>query len=227
VTESQTQQAEQDAQEDAQWLRLALLLALIRQPGRVRFDAASDEFILDGRRVHIDTIREYLLRIEKRVGARLTKLTDDLAKKRISVNEWQRAFERYVTSSHILASALAVGGIAAAVRNADVQARIDSELRYADAFAEEIRNKQAGTPAQIRARAKSYLMAVPITYGIIALIVRKVMGTQTEARRVRRASESCPGCVEWAAKGWMPIERMKPLGQLQCRSRCRCYIEYR
>jgi hypothetical protein len=227
VTETQIKDAETAAEEDAQWLRLALLLALIRQPERVRFDAASDEFILDGRRVHIDTIREYLLRIEKRVGARLTKLTDDLAKKRISVNEWQRSFERYVTSSHILASALAVGGIAAAVRNADVQARIDSELRYADAFAEEIRNGTAGTIAQIRARAKSYLVAVPITYGMIALIVRKVMGTQTEARRVRRASESCPGCVEWAAKGWMKIERMKPLGTLQCRSRCRCFIEYR
>jgi hypothetical protein len=227
MTELEIQQAEKDAEEDAQWLRLALLLALIRQPGRVRFVAADDEFIIDGRAVHINTIRDYLGRIEERIGKRLVKLTNDLERGRITPAEWRRGFERYVTSSHVLAAALAVGGIAAAVRNADVQSRIDSELRYADNFAHEIREGKAGTFKQIKSRAVSYLMAVPITYGIISLIVRKVMGTQTEARRVRRASESCQACIDWARRGWVPIEKMVPIGNLTCRSRCRCFIEYR
>lgn len=222
MTESEIEQAERSAREDAEWLLLMVLLAR-----GVTFDANSDRFHLNGRSVSVNQIRSYLNRIETRIGKKLNALTADLAAERITADQWAREFRRNVTSAHVLAAALSLGSIAAAVRNAEVQARIDSELAYADNFAEEIAAGSAGTFAQIRARAKSYLLGTAITYGIVSLIVRKVLGVQTECRRVRRASESCPGCIEWARKGWMAIEKMKPLGSLQCRSRCRCYLEYR
>ncbi len=78
---------------------------------------------------------------------------------------------------------------------------------------------------QIKARARSYMLAASNTYSIIEQRVRGVIG-YTEARRVRRASESCSGCITYSYV-WMPINALPSIGSLDCGSRCRCYVEYR
>lgn len=214
------EQQEREAEKDAKELLLLLLLG-----GAVVFRADVGRFYVNGKSVSITTIRKYLQRIERNLGRRLTKLTNDLEAKKITLAKWQRGFERSIISAHILAGALAVGGIASAVRNDEIQARIASELKYADNFGDEVKDKKLSA-ARMKARAKSYLIAATITYGILELEVRKLMGGFTEARRIRRASESCPGCVAYAYR-WMPIGEMPAIGSLTCRSRCRCYLEYR
>lgn len=215
---------EKETESDA--AALALVLLLSRNKGRVTFRADVGRFYVDGRSVSIKTIRSYLMRVEKRQGERIGRLMDDLAKGRISLAAWQREFELIVTTSHTIAGALAIGSLAAAVRSETVKGRIDSELRYADKFAVEIREGKAGSAAQQKARAKSYLMATAITYGVLELESRGLMSIYTEARRIRRASESCDGCRRLAGK-WMPIAELKPIGSMECGSRCRCYLEYR
>ena len=55
----------------------------------------------------------------------------------------------------------------------------------------------------------------------------------TEGRRVLGVAEHCerhgdrPGCVELAALGWVPIERVVKIGEATCREHCKCTIEYR
>jgi hypothetical protein len=220
MTDPQIEQAEKDAREDAEWLLLMVLLSK-----NVSFNAEVGRFYVDGRSVSINQIRSYLNRIERRVGKRVINLTNDLSKGRLTTDEWKRGFDRNITSIHVLTGALALGSIASAVRNTDVQGRIDSELRYADGFAQDIRDKK-GTADQHSSRAKSYMIAATITYGILEQLSRGLMSKFTEARRIRRASESCPGCVDYAYR-WMPINELPPIGSLQCRSRCRCFIEYR
>ena len=222
MTDEEIEQAEKDATEDAEWLLLLLLLS----KKRVEYRADVGRFYVDGKSVSVTTIREYLNRIERRIGGRMAKLADDLEAGRIKVDEWEREMRRNVTSSHVLAGALAVGSIAAAARNRDIQTRITDEWRYLRGFANDIGNDDAGTVKRIKARSRSYLLAATITFGVIAQAVRSLMGKQTECRRVRRASESCSGCIEWSYR-WMPIAQMPPLGSLDCGSRCRCYIEYR
>lgn len=220
MTDPQIEQAEKDAREDAEWLLLMVLLSK-----NVSFNAEVGRFYVDGRSVSINQIRAYLNRIERRVGKRVINLTDQLSKGKLTIDEWKRGFDRNITSIHVLTGALALGSIAAAVRNADVQGRIDSELRYADGFAKDIREGR-GTANQHASRAKSYMIAATITYGILEQLSRGLMSKFTEARRIRRASESCSGCVAYAYR-WMPIDEMPPIGSLTCRSRCRCFIEYR
>jgi hypothetical protein len=217
---TQLEQQEREAEKDAKELLLLLLLG-----GAVVFRSDVGRFYVNGKSVSITTIRKYLQRIERNLGRRLTKLTDDLEAQKITLAKWQREFERSITSAHILAGALAVGGINAAVRNDEIQARIASELKYADNFGDEVKDKKV-SPARMKSRAKSYLIAATITYGILELQVRKLMGGYTECRRIRRASESCPGCVAYAYR-WMPIGMIPPIGSLQCGGRCRCYLEYR
>lgn len=55
----------------------------------------------------------------------------------------------------------------------------------------------------------------------------------TETRRVLGVAEHCdrskdrPGCVELAARGWIPIWQMIPIGGATCRSNCKCHLEFR
>jgi hypothetical protein len=222
MTDEEIEQAEKDATEDAKWLLLLLLL----NKKRVTYRADVGRFYVDGKSVSITTVRDYISRIERRIGNRILKLTDDLEAGRITLDEWRDGFTRNITSMHILTGALALGSIAAAARNADIQKRIDDELKYANNFAKQIKNNDAGSYDRIRARAKSYTLAAVITFGIFQHLARKLMGVQTECRRVRRASESCSGCIAWSYR-WMPIAQMPPIGSLDCGSRCRCYLEYR
>lgn len=223
MTDAERERIERDAERDAE--ALALLLLLKRRDARIEFRADVGRFYVDGKSVSITTIRGYIQRIEARLGKRVSSLADDLAKDRISVGAFQREFERIVTSAHVLAAALAIGSIAAAARNAEVEARLRSELEYADGFVKDLREKPEAMP-RAKSRAKSYLMAAAITYGIMERNVRSLLGIYTEARRVRRASESCAGCRAVAGK-WMPIDKIPPIGSMECGSRCRCYLEYR
>jgi hypothetical protein len=220
VTETQIEQAEKDAQRDASEWKLMLLLLI---GSRVVFRPDVGRFYIDGESVSITTIRDYVRRIEARTGRRLTKLTNGLQRGEITPEEWQRGFERNITSAHVLTAALALGSIKAAIANDEVRARIDAELDYAAKFG---REKKELSEKQIASRSRSYLLAAAVTYGILEQMARGLMGKYTECRRIRRASESCPGCVAYAYR-WMPIAEMPRLGSLQCGQRCRCYLEYR
>lgn len=54
-----------------------------------------------------------------------------------------------------------------------------------------------------------------------------------EAKRLLSPVEHCeetvlhPGCLEEANKGWMPIEKMVPIGGCTCLNNCKCRIIYR
>lgn len=223
MTDEEIKEAEEEARDDAKWLLLLLLLASSRM---AQFDSESGQFRFNGRLVSVAQIRGYLQRIEKRMATRAVALLNDLDAGKLSLEAFQRGFARIVRSSHILSGALATGSIASAVRNADVQTRIAAELKYADGFVNDIKKKSAGTIKKQRARAKMYLMATAITFNNLEQKARQLMGFQTECKRVRRASESCEGCREWSGR-WVAIEDMPPIGTLDCRWRCRCYLEYR
>lgn len=231
MTEAELKQAEKDAESDAEWLALLLLLYFRKKDRQgveiVTFDSAKGRFYYNGKSVSVTQIRKYLNRIETRYAKRLDRITQQLMNDEITVAEWKREFDRSISSMHILAGALALGGIAVSARNAAVQAAIASETAFADEFAKAVRKNKAGTVAQVRSRARSYVRSILMTYANTELEARRLMGTQTEARRIRRASESCKGCIEWAKRGWVPIDIMPRLGSLQCRIYCRCYIEYR
>lgn len=227
MTDDEQRQLEQDARNDALLIGgvLAVLLGLKFGSLGVRWDAAKGKFAVGGRSVSIATVRRQIGRIEKGLGKKLTGLVDSLAAGTLTLDDWQRETRRTIGSSHVLTGALAAGSIAAAVKSPDVQSRVIAEQRYADDFADEVRRKKAGTFARIAARAKSYMLAAAVTYSVVERVLRGALG-DTEAMRVRRASESCSGCVEWSGR-WIPINNMVPIGSLQCQSHCRCYLVYR
>jgi hypothetical protein len=237
MTPQQVKQAEADAKQDAAKLGLLLLLLFRRRHGfeghKVEFDESTAKFRVDGRAVSVTSIRMYLTRIEDRMGKRLLKITTDLENKQITFAQWKREFDRTITSMHVLAGALIAGSIIKAANHRVVQESIDEQLRFADDFANSVKSKQAGSPAKIRARAKSYSRAAHIIFSDLELKIRIALGVDNEAKRVLRVAEHChnsaatPGCLELAQKGWIPIEEMVPIGKATCKNWCRCYIVYR
>jgi len=238
MTPEQIKQAEKDAADDAKFIGLLLLTALASKSAsalnQLEWNPATGKFYVKGRSVSITSIRKYLLSIENKLGRKLSKLVDQLEKKEITLAAFQRAFESTITSSHILAGALAVGGIASAAASAAVQSRVASEVKFADQFIADIRNKNAGSFARIRARAKSYLRAAATTYSQIEQQVRGAIGVQTECKRILRVAEHCIPCRRLAKRNWIPIEEMPPIGSLGppiypngCQQNCRCYLIYR
>lgn len=256
MTPDQQKEAERQATAKALLIGgLTAMLFARRGPGR-NVEFINGRFLIDGRVVSIATIRQQLLRIEDRFAAVMAEYARRLETGRWNVERWRNEMFWLIASSHILSAALAVGSIHDAAQDPIVNRRIDSESVYLSSFADQVRERtprprdKANTTgpdgsgmgkaaiaaaiglfgsmsfAQLASRAKGYLLAASATYSVVEHQIRIATG-MTEARRIRRRAESCPGCVEWARRGWVPIAQMPPIGSLQCRSRCRCYLIYR
>lgn len=225
MTDAEKDQAEKDANDDAKFLVLLLLLG----SARVIWNSSVGRFYVDGRAVSIKSVRMYLARIETKLGRRLQKLTNELAAGRITLEQWHAAFEKTIRTSHVLSAALALGSIAAAVRNVSVNKTIAEQLAFADAFADEIRRNRAGSVARIKARAVSYVAASFLTFEAVQLAMVITIGYFVECRRILRANESCKCCIYWTR--WTPVNEMPPIGSLTQAGCCgrydRCYLEYR
>lgn len=241
---------ELEQQLDEASVSLLLLLFVgrrnVRTARKVEFDRRRGIFRVDGRAVSVTTIRVLLTQIEKIGGARLKVHLDAFLRGDIDLDEWQTRTSSTIRVSHTLATALAVGGIDRAETNEEAGKRIREELMFLAGMRSDI-EKGKMSDSRMRSRALSYMLAVPVTYWFIdqrekeklreLKRVKKVTAgieyteeeirkIYKEARRYRRASESCSGCIAYSGF-WMPIEKMPPIGTLDCRSRCRCFIVYR
>lgn len=247
---SERDQQELEQQLDSASLSLLLLLFLGRrnvQTGReVEFDRRRSVFRIDGKVVSVTTIRVLLAQIEKIGGVRLRTHMDAFLRGEITLEEWAKRSASTIRVSHTLSTALAVGGIDRAQTNEEAEKRIREELTFLAGFERDIRQGKVSGP-KMQSRIASYMLAVPVTYWFIdqrekeklkelkrvkkitngiPLTEIELRDIYKEARRYRRSSESCSGCIAYSGF-WMPIDKMPPIGSLDCRSRCRCFIVYR
>lgn len=56
---------------------------------------------------------------------------------------------------------------------------------------------------------------------------RELAAGKTQERRFLGASDHCPTCINQAALKWQPIGSLKAIGDSECKSRCRCYFQFR
>lgn len=204
---------------------LVLLLLLLKDYGReVAFNRATGSFYVDGKEVGVRAMRKLVATAEKAASGRLRKLTEDLIAKRITLREWSARMASEVAAVHLIMAALASGSLDAAKNSVQVQKRIEKEKEHVFGFQVAMKAGKV-SPAMAVARAASYTLAAAITFAVIERIVKGVAG-YTEAKRIRRAAESCPGCRIYAGR-WIRIQLMPPIGSLDCGSHCRCYLIYR
>lgn len=181
-------------------------------------------FVLDGKRVSITTIRKILRRIETVSARRLVRLTEKLYRNEIELADWKTEAMRTITSAHLLAGAVAGGSLEEAERDGYVSANTAKQHRYLAMFETDIRRQKVSQARGVW-RIGLYAMAVFMTYSAVER-AKNIERGATMAKRLRRASESCAGCVEWSGF-WMPVSVLPPIGTLDCKSRCRCYVIYK
>lgn len=143
-------------------------------------------------------------------------------------DEWALRMAGIVASSALIAGALAVGGWSRlGVVRGDVEAQIASELEYLDAFADDLAAGQVPRDGRFARRAMLYGAAGWGFY--MALRGREAgrRGYGEEHSILDPGAEHCAECVGESDKGWRPLGELIPIGSRQCRSGCRCRMEYR
>jgi len=154
----------------------------------------------------------------------------------VSSREYQARMQEQITLSHNVNAVLAAGGFAAmtfALWNY-AAVRVRNEQVFAVRLAAEIELGLV-SPAQAINRTSQYAEATYPTFSGTTDKRERATGT-IEARRIldpkaehcaRDEARGTPGCPELASADYEPIEEVVPIGESTCRSRCRCWIEYR
>lgn len=146
----------------------------------------------------------------------------------VPVDEWARRMAGISATSGLVAGAFAAGGWARLdVVRGDVEAQIAAEIGYLDAFADDVAAGRVPRDGRFVRRAMLYGAAGWGFY--MALRGREAgrRGYDEEQNVLDPGAEHCHGCVEETAKGWQPMGSLIPIGSRQCRSGCRCRIQYR
>lgn len=158
----------------------------------------------------------------------LDRITDDLLSGKLTLASWQEKFARELKEAYVVAGSVGRGGR----RLMDfsdfgrIGGHLRFEYRHLNQFAQEIKLGIL-SPAQIKARARSYAHGVRSAYWEARRRALQVAGKTLE-RRVLRPAEHCIDCIGYANRGWQPIGTFPPPGiGSQCLHGCRCEMEWK
>lgn len=180
-----------------------------------------------GRFVSQFTVLRELERFRLGVSAEMRELSTRLQNREVSLVEWSLGMRDLIKKSHIVHAVAALGGLnqLSASELGRIGNRIKQQYRYLNRFIGQIESGEQVLGPGFLARTALYAEAANTTYHAMIGRMMEAAG-RTLARRVLGVAEHCPGCLIEAAKGWMPISQVAPIGSQQCRVRCRCSIEY-
>lgn len=215
---------------------ISLLLA-VKQGTKVEYDPKRAAFYVDGRFVNVLPIRKELDRVELKIAALILSYNERLFNKQWTLAKWREEMDKLVESSHYIFAGLALGSIAKAVRDTTVARRLDRDKEALKRFAGAIQAKQVPSLPLAQNRGRAYIRSFYVTFQLLDQKA-KIDAGFTEAKRVLTPAEHCrtqiqgqaifkEGCYEAAARGWMSITEMPPIGTLVCGQFCKCYIIYK
>jgi hypothetical protein len=213
-------QAESERNHVVELVALAVAFAIWRQMSTPLVEAMTPEEIF----ALVDPA------IAEKVQARVRALGP------VTSREFQVRMAEQIRLSHNVNAVLAAGGFAAmtfALWNYAAE-RARNEQAFAVRLAAEIELGLV-SPAQAINRTSMYAEATYTSFSGAIQRRERAAGT-IEARRIldpkaehceRDETRGTPGCPELASDDYEPIEEVVPIGETTCRSRCRCWIEYR
>lgn len=175
--------------------------------------------------------REAMLNLQKgyveTIKGDLQTLGKLVADGKISLRTWQEATAKTIKSLHLNQAILGRGGVDR-MTSGDYL-RVGRELRsqygYLRQFAIDLTTGKM-TRAQFEARLDLYANASNVS-AAASQQQNSIEGGARFMRRRLHAAESCPDCIEYAARGVVPIGSLPlPKQNCQCGANCRCTVEY-
>lgn len=170
--------------------------------------------------------------VRAQLGRSLTSLENEARvlslDRMVPARDWATRMTDVVKGSALIAGAYAVGGWTLLdPAMADIEASIHEELGYLDKFAAALTAGQIPRDGRFIRRAMLYGGAGWALYMLLRSRRARALAYHEERNVLDPGAEHCGGCMAETAKGWQPIGSLTPIGDRQCLSRCRCYLEYR
>jgi hypothetical protein len=150
-----------------------------------------------------------------------------LAAGEITQREFQVAMQKEIVKAESAMVASAVGGLKQMKQPEwqKVAIQIRQQQGSLMGFGKDIVTSRL-SPAQIAARARLYARAIYATHMNEMTDFKKSMGARFARRILHQGAIHCEECPDLAARGWVPIEDLVPIGDTPCIVNCRCAIEY-
>lgn len=189
------------------------------------YDVATQRYRgAGGRFVSEQGVRDAVEHLIGQASDRAAALTDRLKAGQATLPDWEAGMRAELKNLHVVTATVAHGG-KAQMSPADygwTGARLKEQYRFLAGFAAEAAAGQPISPG----RARLYAEAARQSFEEMRHRDARLRGAVQE-RWVRRASESCPGCVEQSGRGWVAAGQLPRLGSQSCRTHCKCLIQTR
>lgn len=197
--------------------------------GGFTWDAPSGRYRgAGGRYVTHAQVRAWLDAALDNAAERMAALARQLQARQIDLVTWQIRMARETKNVQLYSAAAAKGGWAQ-LSSADlgrVGQSVRAQLEYLNNFAREIRTGAQQLDGRLVARVRLYAQSGRQIFHRTERLEMEVRGYDEE-QSIRYAGDSCAGCVQEAARGWVRIGTLVPVGQRTCRGNDRCRVVYR
>lgn len=182
-----------------------------------------------GKLVSGAAVRDAVDLIADDASEKLRKLAERLRNEELTVAAWQRESMKAIKESQVAAAIAAHGGREQMTASdwGWVGSQVKAQYKYHRDFGAEVADgviEEIGT--RIAARNEMYGQAARVTFEAMRERDDRVRG-YTEERSVIHSGKPCTMCAAEAAKGYVTIGEIVPIGSRTCLSRCRCTIERR
>lgn len=191
-------------------------------------DVAGRYIASNGRFVSQQAVSNALQSTIDQQAKTVANLTTQFKNGGISLAEWRMGMGQAIKTTHLASSALANGGWAQ-MTQADygrVGQIVRQQYQYLDRFAQQIADGTQKLDGTLERRARMYADAGRMTYESAQRAEARIRGYDEE-RNVRHAQDSCAGCLEATAAGWVAIGTLPLPGQRDCVTNCKCTLEQR
>lgn len=189
----------------------------------LRFRDSRGRFIAESR------IREAVDAVATGAADEIERLTKSLVDGSLDLGSWEQRVSTIIKRSHLANAVVARGGRDRmdAASFGRVGQRIRFQYKHLREFAREIDRGEAGSAAEIVARARKYGASARLSYGAVRRADLASAGLMEE-HRFTTTGNSCAECSDYANRGWVPAGTLPNVGeQCSCKSNCACYFEMR
>ena len=181
-----------------------------------------------GRFVSRAAVRDDLDRVLDGITTKMGGVSRSLLDGEINLDRWQLEMMDLVKRAHLVSAASQRGGWAQ-MTQADfgrVGQIVRREYGYLRNFANQIASGKQPLDGNIARRSKMYGQQARNTFYAFQRNEMERRGYDEE-RSILNPADHCSECVDEESKGFQPIGSMVPIGRRECRSNCKCSVEYR
>lgn len=189
-----------------------------------RWSPATGRYVRpNGHFVKKSDVRKAIDGALEKESARALLLSQRLRNGSLSLSAWRTEMREMLKNVHIYNAAIAKGGFAqmTAEDYGRVGQIVRGEYGFLEGFARDLASGRQALDGRFTERAKQYAQAGRKTYHQTERAVMRRAGYRYEFNQLHPA-DHCAGCLGETARGRVPLGSLVPIGDRDCRRKCRC-----